>query len=503
LLLVAIVATATALVIGLLIRKPLLPYLVRRGLVFEDRRITWFEYGVIASLACLVITPGVLIIGKEMSVNATLRNEEWFNGVEIVPNPIATQCHPGKKGESESSGRSNCTHSYNTNVKYEWEEESCTTDKDGKETCTEWTEEAYIYAPYATVEYRYRITDSLGGEYTFPGVYVANDAKPYYTNRAIPGNIPRGAPADWLEAKARFDAGDPRSITGLFDYESPVLAVRDCLLDKAFCPTTIPLIERYRKLLPDHTVNILTNPTFGESRRQAKKCSFVGVTTDEAKMHESLMRFNAALGSKYKGDMHCVFIAANLVDDPQDYFLALRAYWLSDHFGKRALAKNGVILAIGVSNGKIAWAKADTGMPRGNNVMLEQMQNHLQDKAVDPDVIFGKPKTVVVPATKQDEDDKVTVTLSSPPGVLEEVMLDKYEFKHICMECEDEDEADSVGYKGLIKRIEPSPWQKFFMILTVAGLSVALWWIVSASTFLERWRERRFTTKNRPYSYRG
>lgn len=504
-LLTAFIAVSAAAAIGLAIMWIVLPYMVRKQWIYDDRRITWLEYAIAMGVTILVVIPSVLLLGEKLSIDNKLRYEEWRTGVELPTAIHERRCHPGSSGSSVSSGYSNCTHSYNTGERYSWDEpyQDCSPpDSRGNRSCTTKyrTEYGYIYAPYATAEYTYAINDSLGGRYEFPEVYLAQDPQPYHSGHAIPGNIPRGIPADWLDYKARLDAGDPRHVTRLFDYDNYILASQDKIL-AAFSLD----VDRYlaQKILPDHTANILSdNPTYG-NRPQANKCSFVGLNVgNEPAWQESQMRFNAALGSKYQGDLHCVFIDAKLVDDPQNYLKALRAYWLGEHFGKRALGKNGIILVAGVSDGKIVWAQADTGMPYGNNVMLDFMGKSLIGKTFEPDVVFGKPRTVVVPKTKT-EKAKVSVTLSSPPGALEEVMFDKYPFKRPCMLCEDPEDEGGVGYKGLIDKIEPSTGQKSVMVLVVALLSIPSWCIVAVSSFIGRRKEDDYSTPtHQPFIYR-
>ncbi len=470
-----------------------------RQAFYEDKQITWFEYGVAMAVLTLIVVPSVLVIGKSLSQDQKLVYYEMYNGVETKPTYSATECQAGHAGESYSAGQSNCQYSY-VSGSYSWEEEypvtTCTTDSKGGSSCTTTMAccnyySANIYTPYSKWEYRFSLHDSLGGSYTFPVTYLAHQPEQFNGNVAIPANLPRGNPADWEESKRRYDARNPRPVTNVFPYDNYILASGDEML----APYSQD-VDKYKKagLLPDHTAGILDNPIYGDSRKQAKKLSFVGVKVpNEQVWQESLMQFNAALGSKLQGDLHVVIIDSNRISNPQGYLKALRAYWLGEHFGKHALSKNGIILVIGTSGGKIDWAQADTGMPYGNNVMLRTMEGNLEETAtLSPDAIFGQPHTIVTPSTKEGEKDKVEVALSTPRGALEDAMFSKAtKFQRPCMVCEDKEDAGQVGYSDLIAQIEPSTGQKVWMVVIVGLISFIPWGLVAGTSILERGRRVR------------
>lgn len=491
----AVIAVAVVALLGLAVRY-LLRFLTRRDIFLKERRVTWSEYAVITAISAVLVTPTILLWGSALSIDNKLTYQEMYNGVEVAATVSVVDCVAGHSGESYSAGQSNCSYTY-VSGRYSWDETytdtECTTNSKGELSCRPVTKccvtyYADIYTPYAKQELRYHLTDSLGGSYDFTESFIAKDAQAY-GSMAIPSNIPRGAPDDWLDARRHLDAGDPRPVTRMFDYDNYILASQDELL-QAYGD-----VESFqgRNLLPDHTVDILRTPIYGDTRTQAKKLSFVGAKVpNEAKWQDSLMRFNAALGSKLQGDLHVVVIDSKLVgmNDSQRYLSALRAYWLGDHFGKRALSKNGVILVIGTDGKKIDWAKAATGMPFGNNVMLRTMENLLVDKPFTPEAVFGSPRTVVTPAVKEGEvkvKQKVDVTLSQPQSALEMAMFgEATKFKRPCMACEGEEDAGQVGYKNLIDKIEPSVGAKALMVVVVGAISLIGWLIVSSTSFLER-----------------
>lgn len=456
-------------------------------------RITATEFVTALVAVSFIIVPSVWGIGKHISVNQQLKYKEFYNGVELKPVMDITTCRAGHKGNSKSDGQSNCHYtfvsgSYHYPVTYTVT--VCSTDAKGKSSCHSETRcchypKAYIYSPYATKEYRYSVPDSLGGSYGYPGVYLANQPVPA-TSRSIPEDYPRGAPSDWLDAKSHFDSGDPRPVTRVFSYDNPILATND-----KFLKANDVNVKQYlkAKLLPEHTVNILQDPIYGPSNRQAKKVAFVDVSVaDPNSWQDALMRFNAACGMKLQCDMHVVII--NSVKVPRDnagqYVQALKAYWQGDHFGKRAISKNAIILAMGTSDGKtVDWANATTGMPYGNNVMLESMASSLPGKMLDPTVIFGSPRTIAIPYKDKDGDTKfkASVTHTNPSGVVEAIVFsDSYGFQRPCMESCTKGE---VGYKDLIKKINPSTGAKTWMIVIICFISLFFWWFVAATSYAE------------------
>lgn len=454
----------------------------------NDRSVRWSEYAVVITLMAAVIAPSVSAIGNTLSVAQLLSYQQFVNGVETAAHDNVTICYAGHAGSDDSAGRSNCTHTYvSGHYTWTWIETvtTCTSDSKGNQSCTTsyvmHYETSAIYTPYTTREHTYSIDSSMGGagnmSYTFPYAYLdENPTRFPQSDRAIPGDILRGAPADWTEADTRLKAGDPRAVTKISDYDNYILASNDEVLK-----TYGARMDEYLKagLLPDHTANINADPITGPSRSQADKVSFVGVNvSDPNTWQRSVMRFNAALGMKLQGDLHVVLIDAAKVpsSDAVPYTQALKAYWQSDAFGKRALAKNGIILVLGVDTQKnvVDWSNASTGMPFGNETMIQYMRDELPGKALEPNLLFGTPRTVI-------NGDKATVTLSTPRGVVEDIVFDKATFKRARMSCNDN---TCVGYKDLVSQIEPTFEQKTWMVVVTALISLALWVLVGMTNIV-------------------
>lgn len=440
--------------------------------------VDWYEYVAGLAVTLMVIVPTVFAVGSAWAKADALVYEEFRNGVETAATVQSQDCHPGTSGGSASSGHSNCAYEYQTGETYTYTETytvTVTDECDSKGRCKSHTETrtrvliGYIYNPYASKEYHYVITDSIGGTYTFPDIYVKDGEG--YNGGSIPGEIPRGDPAEWLDAKRHLDEGDPRPVTRIFTYNNYILASHDDLL-KPFSKD----VKRYKKegILPDHTRKIRESPLYGYSNSFADKVSFVGVTVnDESAWQRSMMGLNAALGSQLQGDMHLVLIDSKLVDSPTRYLNALKAYWLSDDFGRRAIAKNAIIVVAGVEGNTVSWALASTGMPFGNEVLLQGIANFLPDTPVTPEALIGAPKTVVT-ASGSSKDPEVSVTLSADPGVLERLTLRDFPFQRACMDCLDK-KGNQIGYKNLIVEFEPAWWQWLIMIVIACAPALIFW----------------------------
>ncbi len=493
--LVALIAVCIALALGLL-AKFILDALTVTGTRGQQLSVSWPEYGSVSVVMTLIIVPVVLAIGNSMSIDNILRYEQFVNGVETVAGTTVTKCYEGHSGNSLAAGYSNCEHTYRSGT-YHWQERhtytTCTTDSKGNSDCTEHvyytTETGYIYTPFVTKEYHYFIDASAGKggdfpRFNFDTVYAAQDAVKFRSKVAIPASVPRGAPADWLDAKQHLDGGDARSVTMISSYDNYILASDDKIL-KAFGGD----LERYKKagLLPDLAAGIMTDPISGPTNTHADKVAFVDVNTlDKPQMQKAVMRFNAALGMKLQGDLHVVFVNSDTIGSNQavGYTTALKAYWQSPAFAKRAIAKNGIILVIGVKDSKVDWARATTGMPFGNEGMAKWVEDWLPGHDLDPRTLFGEPRTVIKPGVTAEAftSDDVKVTLSTPRGALEEIVFEKAPFDRARMSCDDN---KCVGYEHLLDKIEPTGTQKTWMVVVTAIFALMLWFLVASTSFVD------------------
>lgn len=486
---VVLIAVFLALLIGLAL-KFVLDILQPSSDTGDIHCITWVEFAVVAAVMALLVAPVTAYAGKKLSVANIVTYEQFLNGVETEAVDTVVKCRAGYAGINAAAGESNCSHSYDTGVSYPYtidepQDYPCTDGQGKPSTCSRMvpvTHWAQIYAPYATREHRYVIKSSFGfmenKPYQFAGAYLDSNPTPY-GDRTIPSSVPKGAPKDWLDAKAHLDAGNPRPVTALGKYDNYILTGEDETL-----LTYSADISRYKKakLLPDHTVGIRKNPIGGASASQAQKLSFVGVKVAKEKVwQEALMRFNAALGLKLQGDMHVVVVDAARVprSSAVSYRNALKAYWQGPTFGKRALAKNAIIVVIGVSgNSSIEWAESTTGMPNGNELMAQYIRSSLPESEFSPHGLFGEPRTTL-------KGKKAAVSLSSPRGILEKIVFEDAPFARASMSCEDENET-CVGFADMLDTIEPTTGQKVVIVLVSSTIALLLWLLVGFTSLAGR-----------------
>ena len=244
----SVVAVAIALAIGLGTRWLLAHRDSRRYNGWGrwiSNRITWSEYVVVGILLSTLVAPLASTVGTNLSIGEQLQYKQWLNGVERNAGDNVRQCRAGQNiPSSETAGYTNCEYYYVAEwYTYQWIDwvEDCSTDSKGKRTCTQRavtrSKKVPVQTPYATVEHTYSIEswmyDGDGGQmsYAYPGTYLDANPVPHPASRRdIPGNIPRGAPADWQDAKNRLDAGDPRAVTKEGTYDNFILASKDDLL---------------------------------------------------------------------------------------------------------------------------------------------------------------------------------------------------------------------------------------------------------------------------------
>lgn len=477
----------------------------------EYCHLEWREYCVALLLLGVIIAPTTYWVGGKMSIAEQLTYHEFYNGVETAAVEHVETCEKGRSSETDANaGRSNCEYTYvcgSYTYRYEVPVTKYRTVSDGKggtktESYTVWETryaDANIHCPYLTHEFTYSIHDSLpGGSHDLPGTY--GDGQPTaWGDRGIPADIPLGPPAEWLESKRRLDAGDPRPVTRMYEYDNFILAAKDDML--------LPYSEDVEQLLadgllPDHTENILDDPTYGPIDSLANKLSFVGITPPEGEepWQEALNGLNGALGMTLRGDVHMVIIDAKRVPSKVNYVNALKAYWLGDHFGRKAVAKNSIIIAVGVRGSTVEWAEASTGMPYGNEVMLEALSTRFEEKNIPftPEAIIGNPRLQVV-GTGDKAEPKLT--LAESPGVIEKTILKDFPFVRASMECKDEDDGEScLGFGHLISKLEPSMGAKLTMGTIVFFISLMLWgaayyfewfgWLTNRTEQSERHRQR-------------
>ena len=384
-----------------------------------------------AIVAALLAPWGVYSITEAVAKNDDQTFYEFWNGSEISVSAENIQC------ERDGS----CQHEYDCDPYTVVELESYTDEK-GNTKSRMVTKTVYHDCPYSTVETDYTISTTLGP-------FVAGDSlmtgEPFRANKKIPGGR-QTAPVSWLEAKSRVESGNPSGVTQLHKYKNFILSSDETLFEN--------YSDRIDSLLAE---NLLPTPVAGvHSLYMANKAYSVGDTKiDMTSMNEQLKQLNGFVGGELHGDMHIVFAEASKVGDPTDYTNALKAHWSSEAVGKNAIAKNTLTLVVGVTQkdnkAVVEWAKGYTGMPVGNEGLIQEFSN-LKGEAIDGGFI-GSPK--YNPATNE-------YVMSG--GKVETMISGQHKFSRVSMSASDEGDT-GTGFSYLSDSWKMKP----------ATLALAIW----------------------------
>ena len=391
-----------------------------------------FLIGMVASTAVLLIA-GPLT--EAAIINSEETYHEFYNGYETAATVQVIPCT--RDGD--------CDYTYSCDP-YLVPVTHYYTDSKGHEHSYTTLETRYHQCPYVRSEATYTVVTTLGN-YQIGGNF-ADDRTPWRAGHAVPSDVPQGPPQLWKEAKARIDAGKPGGVTKEHDYKNFLLAS-----DKTNLAAYSADIDLYtsKGLLPDPTRNY-ADPIYNQY--QADKFSAVKLSADLKSWNEELGRLNGYVGKELQGDIHIVAIDASLVSNPDDYSQALFAYWKGPHFRKDALSKNALAIVMGVSSGKIAWARATGGLPVGNEALFLDIQNNLVGVAFTPDAVIGIPKKT--------------------PGVLTNTIYGPHKFQRPCMECVQE---KTNGYGYLKSDTYITGTQRFWIVFSATLLSAGMWGI--------------------------
>lgn len=423
----------------------------------SDYYISPLEFLVGALVCGLVVVPTTLHFGTKWAKASKLTYYEFWGGFEREAIWDKHGC--GKdSGGCSSYDCDPYTHTHTRSVP----------NADGKGSHLEtYTETHYHACPYVTEEWTFKVDTTLGTYTVAAGWFPDNPESHRWTGygweRHNLSGHPSGIPQAWQEAKNRLDSGYPGGAQVVKTYDNYILASQRTIL------------HRYGKLADDYLKQgLLPKPADRViNEYQTRKVYFVGTKpTDDAAWQESALRFTGALGTEKQGDLHLVIVNDPRVQDADDYFNALMAYWQGKQLGKHAISKNAVVVALGTRDGKyVAWARAATGMPRGNEAFAQEVKNKFSTGKVllDPVVILGKPQV-----NNMEVFGKKKAVVTHTSGVLEQVVWEDKGFTRISMSCNDPDEK-CVGYKYLSGEIQPSSGQKNVMLLVALLLSLLVW----------------------------
>lgn len=385
----------------------------------------------VAILAALLAPWGVYSITAAVSKNDDQTFYEYWNGSEVSVSASAIPC--------ERDGR--CSHDYDCDP-YTTVTMETYTDSKGNTQTRPVTKTEYHSCPYSTEETTYKINTTIGPFTAGDSLMTGGEFRPF---KNIPGGR-QAAPATWLDAKNRIDSGTPSGVTARHTYKNFILSA-DVTLFKNYSDR----IEDLEKegLLPTPVSDV-------HAIYQANKAYSVGdIKIDMASMNRQLTQLNAFTGSEMSGDTHIVFVEAAKAGDRTDYTNALKAYWSSEKVGKNAIAKNTLTLVVGVTQKDnkptVDWATGFTGMPVGNEALLQEFSN-LKGSVIDGNFI-GSPK--FSPSSKKYE-------LSG--GKVETMISGEHRFSRVSMSASDENDNGS-GFSYLSESWQMKP----------AQLAIAIW----------------------------
>lgn len=464
----------------------------------SDKQLTWKELAISVITVLLVVLPlSNLSVHHMAQASAVSGYQEFWNGSIIAAMSQDYTC--------ERDGV--CVHTYQCDPYEVWESytdyETRTrtvtrTDSEGKsysttetytEAVTKWHWVTHYHScPYATSEHSFWLKDSLGQTFTIASHIFAANARAWRSGSGLP-NVSQGIPQQWADAKAAIERGDDPPSTKTNDYVNYLLAASDSLL-KAYSDK----IDAYREqgLIPDHTRNMKSNPI--HDSYMADKAVFVKMdldTNDYNAWQDALGKLNSQLGTERQGDLHMLAVPASAIDNPDDYANALLAEWQSRQYGKEGLAKNAIMLVIGVSaDGKsVQWARAKTGIPEGNGEMLAALSLQLADTQFTPQALLGSP------AATWNGEGEGNLSFTPSDGIVEQIILRDHPFLRPCMMCNDEGDSGQ-GYVYLKDSALLPSWAPWVLGTIVFMVALGLFGFMVAVDFGEFVKSMAYAVKD-------
>ncbi|MCE9540933.1 hypothetical protein K8R03_00015 [Candidatus Kaiserbacteria bacterium] len=426
-------------------------------------RITRLEFIVEMVLMALVVSPLTAEIGIYAARSNLLTFNEYLNGWESEAARADTACYRD----------SACRHNYDCDpypvpVSYSCGEKN-------EDTC--WTVEIrYHSCPYVTVESDYAIRTTVGNYSIATNRFPDNpNQHRWRTGKNIPDyviqNAGAGIPDFWLAAKRRIDSGRPGPATTRSSYVNYIYA-SDITNLKQYSPDVKQFLDM--KLLPRLASTI-------HDFYRADKAHFIGYLPEDARdWQQSLEYLTAALGSELQGDLQFVITRNDAINaNPDRYVNSVKAYWQDKEvFDRDTFSKNGIGIVVGTQDGKtIAWARAFTGMPLGNEQLLVALNNNLKGVLITPENVFGAVRGQFREGTSVN-GKKLTVVSDRNGGVLAQLLWGQPDratkFARVSMTANDPTDNGS-GFLYLSSEIQPTTGQSVVIIIVIFFLGLAAW----------------------------
>lgn len=468
LILETVISTA---IIGLIVRYAMIRFSAKG-------EITWNEYATAMAVITVVLAPLVAWIGMQIAISNNVTFNQYLNGYE--------QRTLWQKITCERDG--SCEYDYDCDpyevpVTYEC---NCYSDKNGEHcsTCTR-METRYHHCPYVTEEWTFVIQTSLD-EYTIAAHVFPDhpDQHRWRSYEPVPQYIINqagvGIPSFWASADTRIRAHRPGPVTKRGSYPNYILA-SDLTILKQYSNA----IEELKKqnLLPNISIDV-------HDYYMANKVHFVGVRpeqngTTEAQWQTTVMYFNEELGPKLYGDLHLVLVGdPKIVDRPDEYSQALKAYWQNRKvWNDNALMKNAIVVIVGTRDGKtISWVRATTGMPLGNESMIEYLDS-INHGPLTPEFLLGNLPEQFHPDISKGPHIGLDTT-----GAIKRIVfgLDSSDtkFRRVSMSGKSANGGIGAGYLYLKNELRPTSSQEHW-ILFFSILFSSIIWVVAAFTDID------------------
>lgn len=420
-------------------------------------RIDKRELMISMAVMLVIVVPLTAYIGIKVAINNQVTYYENWNGWELKARLI-----------KESTYEDGPMRHYWIETRRELVdvevEETYTDPKTGEEktryvTKQEWKDVDYKI-PYTTEEWTFVVESTIGDTQIAYRFLPENpNSYRYRFLKSVP-SFPNttGYPDFWLEVKARVEANQPGPVTLRMPYENYILASQNSIL-KRFNDS----IERYEKLGQLPAINSKLHGFYFSDR-----VYFVG-TRPSGDWQKAMQRFNAAFGQTLEGDLHLVVVDGNKITDRDNYAGALFAYWQSAKFGKNALSKNSIVIVVGTKDGAtIDWAVATTGMPLGNELLLEEIRKDLKGKELSPEALLGSPYARIT--------GPKSVAVTNTASELEKLLWGPNKFKRVHMKSDD----GEVGFEYLLRELKPTTGQLVVILLVITLLASLAWGICLA-----------------------
>ena len=389
----------------------------------------------------ILLSLATITVGTKIGQDSALTFKEYWNGYETAAVYSAVEC----------TRDGSCRHTYACDP-YITVETEYYTDSDGNTQTRTVTKTHWHECPISTEETTYVVKTTLDN-FTVAGSLMTGDE--WRAGMAIPGGK-QTAPQLWLDAKARVDANLPGAVTKRHDYKNYIQA------------SDVTVFKKYEGSIDSYIEQgLLPAPAKADGPYGVVKAYNMGGAVDPSTFSDYVIdvtSINGLFGDQLYGDLHVIFVPSNVNAD--EYKNSLAAYWSSTKLlGKDTASKNTFVTVFGVKGDTVEWARAFTGMPIGNEALIQDVLSLKGDK-VDASLI-GRPHA-----------DLNTGKRVSGNGALEGLLWGSHAFERVSMS----GDGDATGgFSYLRGDIQVSTttyvWSSivnFFVWALALGLIIAL-----------------------------